>query len=166
MYVGQTETDMHESPPSRAELSAHHVLERVDRVPGDSGDDRLQQRARLHQALWREAHAFPQGTDPTRPRSGTNARPIGSRLEVNFALATGANFLSRSARDAAHHRVARPEPKQTLNPDRLYADLLSTMPMCFNLFGPLWPDPGTSPRVIGKVVVRTPKGFIPRSVRG
>jgi hypothetical protein len=65
-------------------------------------------------------------------------RPIGSRLEINFAFETGANFLTDGARAAAQYRIDHPERKQTLNPDRLYADLLSSMPMCFNLFGPLW----------------------------
>jgi hypothetical protein len=128
------------SPPSQAELIAHHVLERVDRVPGDHETTAFKQRARLQQALWREARGFPEGTEPTRPRATTSPRPIGSRLEIDFACSTGANFLTDGARSAAMHRVAHPENKQTLNADRLYADLLSSMPMCFNLFGPLWAD--------------------------
>jgi hypothetical protein len=36
--------------------------------------------------------------------------------------------------------VKQPQAKQTLNIDRLYADLLSSMPMCFNLFGPVSAD--------------------------
>jgi hypothetical protein len=131
---------MYESPPLRAQLIAHNVLENVDRVSGDPETTDFKQRARLHQALWREANAFPEGTEPTRPRPGAPSRPLGSRLEINFALDTGANFLTDAARRAARHRVARPEPKQTLSPDRLYADLLSSMPMCFSLFGPLWAD--------------------------
>lgn len=128
------------SPPSRDELIAHHVLESVDRVSGDRETTAFKQRARLHQALWRKARGLPEGTEPTRPRPGARSRPIGSRLEINFAFQTGANFLTDGARAAAQHRIAHPEPKQTLNPDRLYADLLSSMPMCFNLFGPLWED--------------------------
>lgn len=123
------------------ELIAHHVLESVDRVPGDPETTVFKQRARLHQALWRQAQGFPEGSEPTRPRAGRASRPLGSRLEINFALVTGANFLTTASREAAQDRVARPEPKQTLNTDRLYADLLSSMPMCFNLFGPLWTEP-------------------------
>jgi hypothetical protein len=131
---------MLEPPLSRDELMAHQVLEGVDRVAGDPDTTAFKQRARLHQALWREARGFPEGTQPTRPRAGARWRPIGSRLEINFAFQAGANFLTDGARAAAEHRIAHPEPKQTLNPDRLYADLLSSMPMCFNLFGPLWAD--------------------------
>jgi hypothetical protein len=32
--------------------------------------------------------------------------------------------------------------------DRLYADLLSSMPLCFNLFGPLWATPGLAPELL------------------
>lgn len=132
---------MNELPPSRDELSEHHVLESVDRVSGDPETTAFKQRARLHQALWRETNGFPVGTQPTRPKVGAPSRPIGSRLEINFAFATGANFLTDAARDAAQHRVSHAEPKETLNVDRLYADLLSSMPMCFNLFAPLWAEP-------------------------
>lgn len=125
----------------RQQLIAHHVLESVDRVAGDRETTAFKQRARLHQALWRAGQGFPEGTEPTRPRPDAKSRPIGSRLEIDFAFATGANFLTEGARGAAQYRVSRPEPKQTLNADRLYADLLSSMPMCFNLFGPLWADP-------------------------
>lgn len=139
---------MTQSTPSQAELAAHHVLENVDRVPGDPETTAFKRRARLHQALWREAQGFPVGTEPTRPRLGTSSRPLGSRLEINFAFATGANLLTDGARAAVQYRLAHPEPKQTLNPDRLYADLLSSMPMCFNLFGPLWADPELAERAI------------------
>ena len=140
---------MHGSPPSRAELVAHHVFESVDRVAGDLETTAFKRRARLHQALWREAHRYPEGTEPTRPRANAASRPIGSRLEIDFAFATGANLLTAGARDAAVHRLARPESKQTLNPDRLYADLLSSMPLCFNLFGPLWGDVERSTAAVG-----------------
>jgi len=69
-------------------------------------------------------------------------------LEIDFAFKTGANFLTDGARDAVQHRIAHPEPKQTLDVDRLYADLLSSMPMCFNLFGPLWENRGLAAEAI------------------
>jgi hypothetical protein len=40
----------------------------------------------------------------------------------------------------ARRRLANPQPHQTLDDDRLYCDLLSSMPMCFNLFGALQSD--------------------------
>jgi len=59
-----------------------------------------------------------------------------------------ANFLSEAARSAVHGRLANPEPHQTLDEDRLYCDLLSSMPMCFNLFGPLQHDLALADRAV------------------
>jgi len=125
---------------STAELSARFCFEPVDRVGRDPETTAFKQRARLHQAVWREFHSLPIGTQPTRPKPGKSSRPLGSRIEIHHAHATGANFLTDAAREAVRHRLANPEPKQTLNVDRLYADMLSSMPMCFNLFGPVSQD--------------------------
>jgi hypothetical protein len=61
-------------------------------------------------------------------------------LELAFARDTAINFLSPQAAVAVRDRLAYSEAHQTLNEDRLWADLLSSMPMCFNLFGPLQAD--------------------------
>jgi len=76
-----------------------------------------------------------------RPRPGTSATPVGSRLDLDFAVEHQVNLLSEPARRATIARLGAPEPHQTLNPQRLWGDLLSSMPMCFNLFGPLAADP-------------------------
>jgi hypothetical protein len=96
--------------------------------------------ARYQQALWRERNGFPIGTHPT--RGGSGARPLGSRIEFEFAKTSGANFISENARRAARARVNAPEPRQMLDEARLWADLLSSMPMCFNLLGDLHDDLG------------------------
>ena len=125
---------------SNAELSARFCFESVDRVGRDPETTAFKRQARFHQAVWRESHGLPIGTQPTRPKPGGSSRPLGSRIEIDHAYATGANFLTDAALEAVRHRLANPEPKQTLNVDRLYADMLSSMPMCFNLFGPVSQD--------------------------
>ncbi|MCU1400347.1 MAG: hypothetical protein JWN62_3456 [Acidimicrobiales bacterium] len=72
---------------------------------------------------------------------GGGTRPLGSRVDADFAIEDGVNFLNDATRRAVAHRVANPQLHQTLDATRLYSDLLSSMPMCFNLFGPLWDDP-------------------------
>jgi hypothetical protein len=134
---------------TRQQLEAHDCWENVDRVPGDPETTAFKRRARLHQAIWREARSLPEGTEPTRPRAGETPRPLGSRIEVKHAKHTGANFISNQARRAATARVECPEPNQTLMTDRLYADLLSSMPLCFNLFGPFWAEPELASNLIG-----------------
>ncbi len=48
---------------------------------------------------------------------------------------TGANFLSVAILTAVEDRLGHPQPHQTLDTTRLRGDLLSSMPMAFNLFG-------------------------------
>ena len=108
----------------------------TDVVAGDPVTTAFKRRARFHQATWREARGFPIGTQPTVPKPDRPAKPNGSRLDWAFAQSSEANFLSPAARAAAHHRIAHPEPHQTLNPQRLWADLLSSMPMCWKRSSP------------------------------
>ena len=127
-------------PISDAELRANYCLEAVDRVPGDPETTAFKRRARLHQALWREARGLEIGSQPMRPKTGQSSRPLGSRIAVDVAWESEANFLNEQARCAVRERVASPQPHQTLDKERLYCDLLSSMPMCFNLFGVLQAD--------------------------
>ena len=61
-------------------------------------------------------------------------------MDEAWARQSGCNFLSRAIREALDTRLAHPQPHQTLNDGRLWADLLSSMPLCFNLFGELDSD--------------------------
>ena len=127
------------------ELRAHHCLEKVDRVSGDPEATSFRRRARLHQSIWREHRGFPIGSEPMRPKPDGSSRLLGSRIDVDYAWETaergkGANFLTEVASKNAKWRVENPEPHQTLIKDRLFCDLLSSMPMCFNLFGELEAD--------------------------
>jgi hypothetical protein len=140
-------------------LRAHHVLESVDVVARDPATSAFKRRARLHQALWRERMELPIGSQPMVAKPGEDSRPLGSRLDLEFARRSGANFLDDRIRHAVADRLSRPEKHQTLNEHRLFGDLLSSMPMCFNLFGPLHADLELAdravhawwPRVPGKV---------------
>jgi hypothetical protein len=114
--------------------------------------------ARYHQARWREAHGLPIGSQPIAPRPRERARPVGSRLPLDYARETGATFLTKGALEAARARTSFIEPNQSIDHQRLWADLLWSPALAFNLFGDLaadlrladravhtwWPDaPGT-----------------------
>lgn len=71
---------------------------------------------------------------------GEKSRPIGSRIDLDHGKQTGANFLTPQVLAAVKARLAASERFQMLKEDRLYCDLLSSMPMCFNLFGELTND--------------------------
>ena len=120
---------------------------------------RFKKVARLQQSMWRERMGFPTGTHPYRPKHGQSFRHLGSRLPAGFAYESGANFLSDSIRKSVIDRLSRKEPQQTIHKDRLWCDLLSSMPMCFNLFGSFYNDMDSAdnavktwlPEVPGKV---------------
>jgi hypothetical protein len=135
-------------PITDEELRAHYCLESVDRVPGDPETTAFKRWARLHQALWRESRGLEIGTQPVRPRPDGPSRPLGSRIELGVAMRTGANFLSDAVRQSVARRLAKSQPYQTLNVDRLYCDLLSSMPMCFNLFAELQADLSLANRAV------------------
>src|SRR5262245_22506472 len=97
---------------------------------------------RAQQARWREANGHPVGSQPIVPRPGKPSRWSGSRLPLDYARETGANFVTRGAFEAARVRTSAVEPHQTLDHQRLWADLLWSPALAFNLFGDLAFDLG------------------------
>lgn len=71
------------------------------------------------------------GTDPDLPPEDIHN---GTKL-VEEDADLGVNFLSPKIHDVAKDRVLNKQPDETLEPQRLFRDLLSSMPMAFNLFG-------------------------------
>jgi hypothetical protein len=137
------------TPPTREELEAAFCWEADDQVPRRPAMTAFRRQARYHQARWREAHRHPIGTQPIAPRPGqTRVRPVGSRLPLDYARATGASFLTSAALDAARARTAYVEPRQSLDHQRLWADLLSSLALSFNLFGDLAADLARADRAV------------------
>ncbi|HWC68072.1 MAG TPA: hypothetical protein VG478_08410 [Acidimicrobiales bacterium] len=143
---------------SKEELEAAHCWEAGDRVPRKPAMTEFRQSVRYHQARWREAHGHPIGTQPIVPQPGRAVRMVGSRIPLDYARETGANFLTANALEAARSRISFIEPHQSVDHQGLWADLLSSTAMAFNLFGDVaadqqlaegavgtwWPDaPGT-----------------------
>jgi hypothetical protein len=103
---------------------------------------------RYHQARWRETQGHPIGSQPIAPRDGEPSRPVGSRLPLEYARETGANFLSAGALEAARARTSLIEPHQSFDHQRLWADLLWSPTMAFNLFGGLAADLALADRAV------------------
>jgi hypothetical protein len=148
--------------PSQEELEAADCWEADDQVPGRTAMTELRRTLRYHQAQWREAKGHPIGSQPIAASRGKPSRPVGSRLPLDYARETGATFLSPGALAAARARTSSIEPHQSFDHQRLWADLLWSPTMAFNLFGDLaadleradralqawWPDaPGTASEV-------------------
>jgi hypothetical protein len=103
---------------------------------------------RYHQAWWRESKGHPIGSQPIAPRQGARSRPVGSRLPLAYARETGANFLTAGALDAARARTSIVEPHQSVDHQRLWADLLWSPALAFNLFGELAADLDLADRAV------------------
>jgi hypothetical protein len=134
--------------PSQEELEALHCWEVDDRVPGRPAMTEYRRALRYHQARWREDNGHPIGSQPIVPREGKPARPSGSRLPLAYARETGANFVTVGALDAARARTYFVEPHQSFDHQRLWADLLWSPSLAFNLFGDLAGDPEVADRAV------------------
>jgi PD-(D/E)XK nuclease superfamily protein len=135
--------------PTREELDAAFCWEADDNVPRRPATTAFRREARYHQAQWREAHHLPIGTQPIRPLpKGPPARKVGSRLPLDYGESTGANFLTPVALEAARTRTSYVEAHQTFDHQRLWADLLSSMALAFNVFGDLAADLGRADRAV------------------
>ena len=123
---------------SREALELAHCWLDHDLVKGAPELTEFRRRARYHQAQWREANGHPIGTHRVRP--GTSPRLIGSQLDFDYALDTGATFLNQRALDAARKRAGVVEPHQIFDKRGFWADLLSSGAMAVNLFADLAAD--------------------------
>ena len=130
----------------------------VDRVPGDEKTTAWKRRARFMQALWREQRGLPPGAHPY--EGGQDATPVGSRIPLAGADESGVNFLTPAVLAAVRARLAVKEPFQMLQSDRIWADLLSSMPLCFNLFGELAHDGEAAARAVRAWWPSVPQGRV------
>lgn len=120
-------------------LRQAHVYERYD--------TRFRAAARLLQALWRERRKLPEGhyTSTTGAR-----RRLGSRLAADAAR-DGANFLTPEIFGQARIDLAYREPGALVDIERMHANLLSSMPLAFNLLAPLKADKKLARRVFNQL---------------
>jgi hypothetical protein len=129
------------APPTKEDLQAAFCWEPDDQIPRRPEMTAFRRAARYHQATWRDANRHPIGTQPLVPKPGdTRVRRVGSRLPLEYARDTGANFLTPTALDAVRARAGYVEARQSVDQQRLWADLLSSIALSFNLFGDLAAD--------------------------
>jgi hypothetical protein len=137
----------------RTHLQRHCAFARADNA--------WQQRARLLQSLWREDHGWAAGFGTFGEGSERALRsskkrllrttPLGWRLQEIDAY-DGANFLTPSAAAAVQHAQENLEPGALMREDRLLANLLSSQPLCFNLFGDLRADLASAANALGQLL--------------
>ena len=102
--------------------------------PQYDGDDEFTRRMRFHQSWYRDrVLGEPYGTGPAR----TSTASYGNMLAEEPAD-RGCNFLTSAIFEVANERLA--EGSGVVEPFRLKRNMLSSQPMCFNLFGELKRD--------------------------
>ena len=121
-------------------LKKHRVFETFD--------NRFRACARLLQALWRESQQLPIGAHET--PDGRHRR-IGSLIS-SAAAEAGRNFLSPEVAHVAHRETIYQERGALIDKRRLYGNLLSSMPLAFNLFAPLRLNPQLAAKVIRSLI--------------
>lgn len=103
--------------PTSEERVAFHV----DYPP----DTEFSAYARLLQSRWRSSKDYPKGK-------------LGNYLETDFAKESKVNFLTDRVRRLAADEMATAKASKALfDEGRMWANLLSSQPLCFNLFGEL-----------------------------
>jgi hypothetical protein len=107
-------------------------------------DTRFRACARLLQSVWRAAKGLPIGTY-SRPSGETHR--LGSMIS-DRAGDMGANFLLPEIARLARREVAYREPGALIEERRLWCNLLSSMPLTFNLLGLLRLDPKLATKVL------------------
>jgi hypothetical protein len=107
--------------PIKSELAQYHVD-----YPRDTDFSAY---ARLLQSKWRERQGF----------SHVN---YGNFLETKFAKDSRANFLTKNIQNLVSDQIKKVRSEGGLiGEPRIWNNLLSSQPLCFNLFGELCHDP-------------------------
>lgn len=98
------------------------------------GDTAFAAYARLLQSKWRNGKKLPMGH-----YKNVEGKPvfIGNYLDRSVAKDKGANFLTKKTRKVVEETLATKEKGAQIFEDRLFANLLSSQPLAFNLFGEL-----------------------------
>jgi hypothetical protein len=121
------------------------ILPRVPLVPDDvlkrAGafcfqDPRFRRAARLLQTLWLKDHNIP--TNTTIEQDGETTKTIGFASNLNVEAAeAGKNFLTPEIHQLVLRELLMREEGAAIDEDRLFGNALSSMPLTFNMFGPL-----------------------------
>lgn len=120
----------------------------IEKYGKQSASDNLFTRtARLLQSIYRvQVKEFECGIGPYR----NSTEKYGNML-VN-GEETGKNFFFKETLEYAHQRVIKKKPCETIDDYRLFNNLLSSMPMAFNLFHPLMMINDKYPDALNKIV--------------
>lgn len=95
-----------------------------------AGDTPFGAHARLQQSRWRDSRGYPRIKDY-----------YGNYIDKDYAKSTGANFLTDNIFALIKQEVGKaPERGALIGEPRIWNNMLSSQPLCFNMFGELYYD--------------------------
>lgn len=94
-----------------------------------SGDSAFAREARLLQSKWRDKKGYPMGKT-------VNGTPMGNYIDSTYAINHKVNLLTENIRKIADLELKEAKTSGALiQEERLWSNMLSSQPLCFNLFG-------------------------------
>lgn len=99
-------------------------------------DTRFRRAARLLQAMWLKDHNIPSSASTRTIDNVTKTFGFASNLS-NAAAEAGKNFIDEKVHQLVLRELLMREEGAAIDEERLFGNALSSMPMTFNLFGPL-----------------------------
>ena len=105
--------------------------------PQSPSDNSFTAKARKLQSLWRVQNGLEIGIGPERNSVDKNGQPSYYGNMIKDGEGNGRNFFYSETFAYAQWRVRTRLPKETIDDYRLFNNLMSSMPMAFNLFHPL-----------------------------
>ena len=94
-------------------------------------DSKFARYGRLLQSKWREKNGYPIG-------QSANGSVFGNYIDADYARKEKVNFLTENIRNLVIEEINNAKKtKALIREDRMWTNLLSSQPLCFNLFGEL-----------------------------
>ncbi len=116
-------------------------------------DNSFTAKARLLQSIWREESGFQIGIGPNRGSVAKNTElPTYYGNMILDGERNGNNFFYPQTFEYAKKRVTEKKKDETIDEYRLYNNLMSSMPMAFNLFHPLMMLQVQQPAALDKMI--------------
>lgn len=122
--------------------------------PQSPGDNPFTSKARLLQSIYRvQSGETAMGVGPSmHSKDSKTGEPSYYGNMVKDGQLTGKNFFFRETFEYALTRVGKMKAEETIDQYRLFNNLLSSMPMAFNLFHPLMMIKERHPEILNKMI--------------
>ena len=127
------------------------VFDEIDLGPQSESDNLFTAKARKLQSLWRVVNGLETGIGPNK-KSNYKGIPTKYGNIITDGEINGKNFYFPETFEYAKWRVQNRLKDETIDAYRLFNNLLSSMPMAFNLFHPLMMLKAEKPALVDQMI--------------